>query len=64
MSFFDGAKVCQRVGTYILNKREDSFRYLSLGFSRNDSPAVVKGLSGPEIEGTKKSVIKSLKIVD
>ena len=49
MSCFDGAEVCEPVGTYILNQLKDTFPHYSVGLYRDDGLTVVKGLPGPEI---------------
>ena len=54
MGCFDGAEVCKLVDTYILNQLQHTFQHHSVGLYRDDDLAVVKGLSGPEIERMKK----------
>ena len=61
MGCFDGAKVCELADTYILNQLKDTFQDHSVGLYRDDGLAVVKGLSGPEVERMKKRVIKNFK---
>ena len=61
LSWFEGAEVCKLVGTYILNQLKESFQDHSVGLYRDDSLAVVQGLSGPEIKRIKKRVIKTFK---
>ena len=58
---FDGTEACEIVGTYILNQLRDTFQHHSVGIYRDDGLAVVKGLSGPEIERMKKRIIKIFK---
>ena len=53
--------MCELVGTYILNQLKDTFQHHSAGLYRDDGLAVVKGLSGPEIERMKKRIIKIFK---
>ena len=53
MDCFDGAEVCELIDTYILNKLKDTFQDHSVGLHRDDGLAVVKSLSGPEIERIK-----------
>ena len=60
MGCFDGAEVCELVGTYILNHLKDTFQHHRVGLYR-DALVVVKGLSGPEIERMKKRMIKIFK---
>ena len=61
MGCFDGAEVCKLVDTYILNQLQHTFQHHSVGLYRDDDLAVVKGLSGPEIERMKKRIIKMFK---
>ena len=73
MGCFDGTEVCEIVGTFILNQLRDTFQHHSVGIYRDDGLAVVKGLSGPEIEriikifkvsGIKMAIKGDLKIVN
>ena len=61
MGCFDGAEVCKLVGTYILKQLKDTFQHHSVGLYRDDGIAVMKVLSGPEIERVKKRIIKTFK---
>ena len=61
MGCFDGAEVCQLVGAFILNKLKNVFQNNTFGLYRDDGLAVIKGLSGPEIERLKKYVVKTFK---
>ena len=61
MGCFDGAEVCELVGTFILNKLKNVFQNITFGLYRDDGLAVIKGLSGLEIERLKKNVIKTFK---
>ena len=61
MGCFDVVEVCELVGTCILNQLKDTFQDHSVGIYRDDGLAVVKGLSGPEIERMKKRVTKNFK---
>ena len=58
---FDGGEVCELVGTFILNKLKNVFQNNTFGLYRDDGLAVIKGLSGPEIERLKKNVVKTFK---
>ena len=53
--------ICELVGTFILNKLKNVFQNNTFGLYRDDGLAVIKGLSGPEIERLKKNVIKTFK---
>ena len=57
MGCFDMGEVCKLVGTYIPNQFKDTFQHCY----RDDGLAVVKGLSGPEIQIMKKRIIKIFK---
>ena len=61
MGCFDGAEVCELVGTYILNQLKGTFQHHLVGLYRDDGLAAVKGLSGPEIERMKKRIIRIFK---
>ena len=61
MACFDGAEVLELVGTYILNQIKDTFAQHSVGVYRDDDLAVVKGLSGSEIERIKKGIVEVFK---
>ena len=61
MGCFDGAEVCELVGTFILNKLRDLFQINTFGLYRDDELAVTKGLSGPEIERLNKNVLKTFR---
>ena len=58
MGCFDGAEVCELVGTFILNKL-NVFQNNTFGLYRDERSAVIKGLSGPEIGRLKKNVVKT-----
>ena len=61
MGCFDGAEGCELVGTFILNKLNNAFQNNTFGLYRDDGLVVIKDLSGPEIEGLKKNVVKTFK---
>ena len=44
---FDGAEVCELVGTFILNKLKNVFQNNTFGLYGDDGLAVIKGFSGP-----------------
>ena len=58
---FDGAEVCKLVGAFILNKLENVFQNNTFGLYKDDGLAVIKGLSGPEIERLKKNAVTTFK---
>ena len=53
MGCFDGAEVCELVGTFILNKLKNVFQNNTFGLYRDDGLA--------EIERLKKNVVKTFK---
>ena len=53
--------ICELVGTLILNKLKNVFQNNTFGLYRDDRLAVIKGLSGPEIEKLKKCDVKTSK---
>ena len=61
MGCFDGADTCEHVGTFILYKLKNVFQNNTFGFYRDDGLAVIKVLSGPEIDRQKKNVVKTFK---
>ena len=61
MGCFDGAEMCELMGTFILNKLKNVLQKNTFGLYRDVGLAVIKGLSGPEIERLKKNVVKKLK---
>ena len=61
MGCFDGAEVCELVGTFIFNKLKNVFQNSTFGLYRDDGLAVIKGLSGPEIERLQKNIVKTFK---
>lgn len=54
MGAYDGAEVCELVGTFILNKLGEHFKKSDIGLYRDDGLAVFKNISGPEAERIKK----------
>ena len=61
MGCFDVAEVCELVGTFFLSKLNNVFQNNTFGLYRDDRLAVIKGLSGPELERLKKNVVKTFK---
>ena len=60
MGCFDGAEVCELVGTYLLNQLPHLFDKKFIGLYRNDGVGIIKNKSGPEIESIKKALTKTL----
>ena len=61
MGCFDGAEVCDLVGTFIFNKLKNAFQNNTFSLYRDNGLAVTEGLSGPEIERLTKNVVKTFK---
>ena len=61
MGCFDGAEVCELVGSYILQQLSQVFVHHSVRLYRDDGLAILEGLSCPETEKGKKKVIKVFK---
>ena len=63
MGFYDGAEVCELVGSYLLIKVLNIVDKKSIVIYRNDRLAILQNLSGPQIERKRKDIIKIFKIV-
>lgn len=61
MGCYDGAEVCEIVGSYLLNLLCEILDKEQVGLYRDDGLAVVKHLSGPQIEQKRKNIIKIFK---
>ena len=61
MGTFDGAEVCELVGTYMLNLLGEQCEKSNIGLYRDDGLAVFKDRSGPQNERTKKFIQKTFK---
>ena len=61
MGCFDGAEVCELVGSYILQQLSQLFEHHSVGLYSEDGLAILKGLSRPETERVNKKLIKVFK---
>ena len=64
MGFYDGAEVCELVGMYLLKKVLNIVNKKSISLYRDDGPAILQNLSGPQIESKRKDIIKMFKIAD
>ena len=58
---YDGAEVCELVGTFLLNKLFLKYNKNEIGLYRDDSLAIFKNISGPKSEKTKKNIQKLFK---
>ena len=61
MGCYDRTEVCEIVGIYILNKLSNITDEDSIGLYLVDRVGIFENLSGPQIEGKKKSIIKVFK---
>ena len=61
MGAFDGAEVCELVGTYMLNLLGERCEKSDVGLYRDDGLALSKNRSGPQNERTKKFIQKTFK---
>ena len=64
MGSFDGAEICELVGLFILNKLSNIIPIKDLGLYRDDGLAVLRNKSGPEMERTRKNIIKAFKEIE
>ena len=58
---YDGAKVCEIVGSYILNLLSNILGKELVSLYRDDGLAIVKNVSGAEIKRQRKAIIKLFK---
>ena len=61
MGAYDGAEVCELVGTYMLSLISEKYNKKDFGLYRDDGLGVVKNKSGPETEKIKKNIQKIFK---
>ena len=61
MGAFDGAEICELVGTFIIDIIGTKYKKEDVGLYRDDGLAVFKNLSGPENERIKKDFQKIFK---
>ena len=61
MGAYDGAEVCELVGTYMLNVLSKKYNKNDFGLYRDDGLAVLKKKSGPQSEQVKKNIQKIFK---
>ena len=57
MGAFDGAEICELVGTFILHEITKKYNKESIGLYRDDGLAVFKNVSGPESEKNKETLL-------
>ena len=61
MGSWDGAEVCQLVGTFLLSKVIEVVDKADIGLYRDDGLGVLRNIGGPEIERRKKKIIQIFK---
>ena len=61
MGAYDGAEVCELVGSYILHQLGSKYKKENLGLYRDDGLAIFENISGPEAERIKKDFQKVFK---
>ena len=61
MGCFDGAEVCELVGSLILTKLSNVLQRENVALYRDDGPAIVKQMPGPELERKRKTIIETFK---
>ena len=61
MGAYDGAEVCELVGTYMLNIIGEKYDKTEIGLYRDDGLAISKNQSGPQNERMKKFLQKAFK---
>ena len=61
MGAYDGAEVCELVGSFILHQLGSKYNRKDIGLYRDDGLAVFKNISGPEAERIKKDFQKVFK---
>ena len=54
-------EVCELVGSFVLQQLSQLLEHYSAGFYRHDGLAILKRLSGPEVERVKKKIMKVFK---
>lgn len=58
MGCFNGAEVCELVGTYILSKIESIINKQDVGLYRDDGLGILRNLSGPRVDRKRKEIMK------
>ena len=52
MAIFDGAAVCELVGSFLLHNLSEKYERKNLALYREDGLAIFKNVSGPALEKT------------
>ena len=61
MGAYDGAEVCELVGTFLLYKLSLKYNKNDIGLYRDDGLAIFKNISGPKLEKVKNDIQKLFK---
>ena len=59
MGSFDGAEICELVGSYILKMMGDKYGNSNIGLYRDDGLAAFEHANGPQSDRTRKDIIKA-----
>ena len=61
MGAYDGAEVCELVGTFLLHKLSLKYNKNKIGLYRDEGLAIFKNISGPKSEKIEKNIQKLFK---
>ena len=64
MGCYDGAEICEVIGTYLLYQINNVILKENIGLYRDDELRTLRNMSGPEVERKKKDHIRILKVMD
>ena len=64
MGCYDGAEICELIGTYLLYQINNVISKENIGLYRDDELRILRNMSGPEVERKKKDLIRILKVMD
>ena len=61
MGYYDGAEICELIGTYLLYQINNVILKENIGLHRDDGLGTFRNMSGPEVERKKKDLIRIFK---
>ena len=61
MGSFDGAKICELVGLYLLDKSSNLIVRVNVGLYRDDGLAVINSSSGPVLDKMRENIVALFK---
>ena len=64
MGCYDGAEICELIGTYLLYQINNVISKENIGLYRDDELRILRNMSGPEVERKKKDLIRILKVMN